>query len=116
MKYTYIDFKFELNIDESYKERGDIDKWEAAYIYIGEIGNKNFNYNYGVEYHFRIYNNVDFSSIAFSEYIPEKDYWITDDICSEYYEIDFDNPNWERDLQDTMLEYAIQKLEELDKL
>ena len=91
-----IDYK--INMDESYKNYSDIDEWEMAVVWVGR---------YGAEYNFCLENGDNYSAIYFMKYNDETDYWDTDHDCFKHYEIDFNNPNWEKDLEKAMYDFVI---------
>lgn len=96
-----MNYKFELNMDNSYKKYIDIDEWGTAVIDFG---------TYGAEYNFCIEEGDNYSAIYYMEYNDETDYWGTDYDCFEHYEINFNNPNWKLELKEAMYNFVIDKL------
>lgn len=94
-------YKFELNMDNSYKKYIDIDEWGTAVIDFG---------TYGAEYNFCIEEGNNYSAIYYMEYNPNTSYWNTDYNCFEHYEINFNNSNWKKDLEKAMYNFIIDKL------
>lgn len=94
-------YKFELNMDDSYKQYTDIDEWGMAVIDFG---------TYGAEYNFCIEEGDNYSAIYYMEYNEETGYWDTDYNYFEHYEINFNNPNWKLELKEAMYNFVIDKL------
>ena len=78
-------YKFELNMNNSYKKYIDIDEWGTAVIDFG---------TYGAEYNFCIEEGNNYSAIYYMEYNEKTGYWDTDYNCFEHYEINFNDFNW----------------------
>lgn len=92
------DYEFECNIDESYKDK-ETDEWGCAFIWIGgEIG---------VEYNFCIDGGNNCCAIYKIELNFETEYIETDYNLFEHYEIDFDDTDWKKKLEDAMCEAVI---------
>ena len=95
-------YKFELNMNNSYKKYIDIDEWGTAVIDFG---------TYGAEYNFCIEEGNNYSAIYYMEYNEETGYWDTDyNCCFEHYEINFNDFNWKKDLEKAMYNFIIDKL------
>lgn len=93
-----MNYEFELNMNDSYKQYTDIDEWKMAIVRIGY---------YGAEYNLCLQNGDNYSAIYFMKYNDKTDYWDTDSNDYLHYEIDFNNPNWKLDLKETMVAFAI---------
>ena len=63
-----MNYKFELNMDDSYKKYNDIDEWGMAVIDFG---------TYGAEYNFCIEEGNNYSAIYYMEYNEKTGYWDT---------------------------------------
>lgn len=96
-----MNYKFELNMDDSYKQYTDIDEWGMAVVWAGY---------YGAEYNFCIEEGDNYSAIYYMEYNEKTDYWDTDYNCFEHYEINFNDFNWKKDLEKAMYNFIIDKL------
>lgn len=94
-------YKFELNMDDSYKQYTDIDEWGMAVIDFG---------TYGAEYNFCIEEGDNYSAIYYMEYNEETGYWDTDYNYFEHYEINFNDFNWKKDLEKAMYNFIINEL------
>jgi len=94
-------YKFELNMDDSYKQYTDIDEWGMAVIDFG---------TYGAEYNFCIEEGNNCSAIYFMEFNSNTGYWDTDYNYFEHYEINFNDFNWKKDLEKAMYNFIIDKL------
>lgn len=94
-------YKFELNMNNSYKKYIDIDEWGTAVIDFG---------TYGAEYNFCIEEGNNYSAIYYMEYNEKTGYWDTDYNCFEHYEINFNDFNWKKDLEKAMYNFIIDKL------
>lgn len=101
-----MNYKFELNMDDSYKQYTDIDEWGMAVIDFG---------TYGAEYNFCIEEGDNYSAIYYMEYNEKTGYWDTDYNCFEHYEINFNDFNWKKDLEKAMYNFVIDNFV-IDKL
>ena len=81
--------KFELNINDTYKNFNNIDEWGCAFLFDNDS-------NCGVEYNFCIDNNENCCAI----YYFEDTYMNYDKYI--HYEIDFSSITWEIDLKEAM--------------
>lgn len=108
MIYTY-EFRsiFDNEIIEKYNNKENIDEWGYALITI--------NGKYGAEYNLCIEDGKNYSGIYFQE-CDEKGIWETDFCNSKHYEVDFNTPTWELDLQKEMKYYVIKKLDKNEYL
>ncbi len=86
----YKGYYFEVNMDDSYQYKKDVDEWGAAVIFDGN-GN-------GVEYNYCYDGRNEASAIYKFEGID------TDYSVYQSYEIDFSNDNWQEKLLDAMID------------
>lgn len=93
-----MNYKFKLNMDDSYKQYIDYDEWGAAIIDFGI---------YGAEYNFYIKDGNNCSAIYFMEFNSNTGYWDTDFNDFKHYEIDFNNYNWKIELEKEMYKFVI---------
>lgn len=100
---TFKAYEFECNMSEEYKDYDCHDEWGCAFAWLGDIG---------VEYNFCIDNstnkNINCCAIYKMEMNNETDYMETDYDEFEHYEIDFNNPNWEAELENAMCKALIE--------
>ena len=108
MIYSY-DFRctFDGEIIKEYSDKENVDEWGYALITIND--------RYGAEYNLCIEDGKNYSAIYFQE-CDENGIWQTDFSNSKHYEVDFSNPNWERELQREMKHYVIKELNEDEDL
>lgn len=90
-------YEFECNLSEEYQNYDCCDEWGAATLWLND--------KQGVEYNFCIDNNENCCAI-YKMYCDENEIWETDYSIFEHYEIDFDNVNWEEELEKSMYEVA----------
>lgn len=86
-------YSYEINICEEYKDL-ETDEWGCAFAWYGD--------NLGVEYNFCIDNGTNYCAIYKMEINDKTDYMETDYTTYNHYEINFDDENWKRDLEDAM--------------
>lgn len=96
--YNWLSLKFDSSINEIPPRGGNVDIWGVATVWLEDqyIGAE---YNYCIET--EKYNNFfTINSSAIYRMDANEDYSIIDTDTSdfEHYEIDLDNPDWERDL------------------
>ena len=100
-------YKFESNFNneiiDEYNNNENVDEWGCALVTI--------NNKYGAEYNLCIEDKDNESAIYFQEF-DENGFWQTDYSDCKHYEINFNNPNWEKDLEKKMKNYLIDILEE----
>lgn len=91
-------YEFECNMCEEFKTYDIYDEWGCAYIFFK---------GYGAEYNFCMQSDGNYSAIypMICENYDES--WETDYDFYEHYEIDFDNPNWEKELEKHMCQLMI---------
>ena len=107
LKRTFpYDFYCNINKRKALKEIADtdcFDEWGCAYVSFGET--------MSVEYNLCIDNttneNINSSAIYRVDYDKENDEYQTDCDTFIHYEIDFNNPKWEKELEDAMCEALI---------
>lgn len=93
------DYEFECNMSDEYKNRVHCDEWGCASIFYGDVG---------VEYNFCIDGEINCCAIYKMETNEESDYMETDYNTYIHYEIDFDNENWEQELENAMCKALIE--------
>ena len=91
-------YKFECNMSNEYKEYTSFDEWGSATLWLND--------KQGVEYNFCIDSGCNSCAIYKMECNEETEMWETDYSTFEHYEIDFDNVNWEAELEKAMYEVA----------
>lgn len=86
------DYLFKCNITANdYKIMTSCDVWDAAYIRCGSKG---------VEYNFCMDNGCNYSAIYMSEETHDGKYFMTDSSRYECYEIDFEDMEWKKKLEE----------------
>ena len=85
--------KFELNINDEYKNINNIDEWGCAFVF--HDGN-------GVEYNYCRENNEDYSAIYYFTYDEINGHINTNYNAFVRYKIDFKDINWKSELKNTM--------------
>ena len=101
------DYSFYCNITKEsiLKEIADtdcFDEWGCAYLSIGNEADE-----IGVEYNLCVDGNENCSAI-YKSTINNDGYLETDYSTSIHYEIDFDNRNWKKELENTMCKALIE--------
>lgn len=103
-------YKFECNIsDNILEEIKDVnvhDEWGCAFVFYGE--------HVGVEYNFCIDHGTNSSGI-YKTVVGEDNILSTDYSTSTHYEIDFENDNWKKELENAMCS-ALLEFFEIDKI
>lgn len=92
------DYEFECSMTDEYKDM-ETDEWGCAFVWLGDIG---------AEYNFCI-DDENCSAIYKAEI--EDDLLCTDYDTSIHYEIDFDDVEWEKKLEDAMCNALIKFFE-----
>lgn len=95
-----VNFEFECNISEEYKDENYVNDWGCAYAWYGE--------NIGVEYNFCIDNEENCSAIYKLKFNDKTGHMETVTDKFEHYEINFDDVEWEKKLAQAMYE-ALEK-------
>lgn len=104
MIYKYeFQSNFNNEIINEYMNKENVDEWGCALVTIND--------KYGAEYNLCIDDKDNESAIYFQE-IDELGFWQTDYSGCKHYEIDFNNPNWEEDLEKEMKNYLLKELKE----
>lgn len=85
---------FECTLNNSYKDI-ETNEWGMAIIWIDTLG-------IGVEYNFCIENGENYSGIYLTKYNKADDYIYTDHSTDIHYEVDFDDSEWEKKLENAM--------------
>ena len=91
-------YEFECNMSDEYKDK-ETDEWGCAFVWLNDIG---------VEYNFCIDSGNNCCAIYKMEINEETDYMETDYDTFIHYEIDFDNENWEQELENAMCKALIE--------
>lgn len=98
-----FDYEFECNVTEEYKECGDYDEWGSAFVYFGK---------YCVEYNFCIDNStkeaINCSAIYKVNIDDDMDNNCIDTNTYVHYEIDFEKPDWQEELENAMCKALIE--------
>ena len=79
------------------------DEWGCAYVSVDD--------DKGVEYNLCVDDGENFSAIYRTDYNEEEDCIETDTSTFVHYEIDFDNPEWKKELENAMCEALIEFFE-----
>lgn len=106
-----VGYEFECNMSneykEYYKEYDSYDEWGCAFVWLGE--------NIGAEYNFAIetYNDEVYTACAIykMKFNNKADYMETDYDTFIHYDIDFNNENWEEELENAMCKAIIKFFE-----
>ena len=93
------EYEFECNMSNEYKTYKNHDEFGCAFVWLGE--------EIGVEYNFAIDGGENFSAIYKMELNHKTDYMETDYDAYIHYEVDFNNINWEKKLENAMCEALI---------
>ena len=98
-----LDYEFECNMSEEYKDMEINDEWGCAIIYFNDVG---------VEYNFCIDDGVNSCAIYKMkldiENIESMECWKTDYDTFIHYEIDFNNKGWVQELENAMCKALIE--------
>lgn len=94
-------YQFECNLNkETYGDKhSSYDEWGCAYIWLRE--------EIGVEYNLCVDGKENCSAIYKMELNKEIDYMETDTDIFVHYEIDFDDDDWKKKLEDAMCQAMI---------
>lgn len=102
-KYRFYCDITEERVLKGIADKGCFDEWGCAFVSLGE--------ETGVEYNLCIDNttneNINCSAIYKLDYNEKDDCIETDTSTFIHYEIDFDNPEWKKELEDAMCEALI---------
>lgn len=90
-------YEFDCDMNNDYKDYYCCDEWGCAYIWLDE--------SHGAEYNFCIDNGNNCSAI-YKSVVNDEGYLETDYSAFEHYEIDFNNANWEMELEKAMFNTA----------
>ena len=90
-------YDFECNMSEEYKIYTEHDEWGCAFVWLGDIG---------AEYNFCVDSGESCCAIYKTE-TDEDDCMETDYDEFNHYDIDFNNPKWEEELENAMCKSLI---------
>ena len=91
-------YDFECNMSEEYKIYTEHDEWGCAFVWLKD---------YGAEYNFCKDDGENYCAIYKAEINHDTDYLETDTDTYIHYEINFDNENWMKELENAMCEALI---------
>lgn len=93
-------YEFECNMSEEYKDYKNHDEWGCAFAWFGG--------NIGVEYNFSVDEDEgSFSAIYKTEMNKKTDYMETDYDVYVHHDIDFNNKDWKKELENAMCKALI---------
>ena len=98
-------FEYEINMDESYADDGDMDEWGMAFAWTADG-------KFGVEYNLCVEDGDNYSAIYYIFYNDATDHMEMDSSRYVHYEIDFDDADWEEKLKDALRDALCGFLEE----
>lgn len=96
-----MNYEFDLQINDSYKDIEDIEEWGCAFLWLDD--------NRGVEYNFCIDNSTNEHincSAIYPAYVNSEGYMENDTSWWIHYEIDFNEPQWREKLEMAMFKAA----------
>lgn len=93
-------YEFECNMSKQYESYDNHDEWGCAFVWLGE--------NIGVEYNFSLDDGESYSAIYKMEFNYDTNYMETDYNKYVHYDVDFNNENWEEELENAMCKATIE--------
>ena len=91
-------YEFQLNLSDEYARFNSCDEWGCAFVWLGDMG---------VEYNFCI-NGTNCSAIYKMNFNGEENQMATDYDTFIHYEVNFNNENWKKELEDSMCKALIE--------
>jgi len=91
----------EINMDETYRCKTDIDEWGCASVWLDE------DETMGAEYNYCIDRGESYCAIYGFTQFPNDDTYYTDYDCYYSYDIEWDKKDWKKRLANKMMECAM---------
>ena len=93
-------YEFECNMTEEYKNYNVHDEWGCAFVWFGEIVGAEYNFCVDADYKTEEFYTA--CAIYKTVFNKETEYMETDYDTFIHYDIDFNNDNWKKELEDAM--------------
>ena len=92
---------YQINMDETYRNRTDVDEWGCACCWLDEDETVGAEYNYCFE------NGESYCAFyGFTQFGGADDTYYTDFDVYRHYDIEWDKPDWKERLGENLLAFA----------